>query len=273
VRERQERRFYARLAWWYALRMLKRPKSGGRCIHCRERLVEKTKDHVFPSSWYPDSTSRKVQRWTVPSCKRCNGEFGEMERELFVRLAICIDPRKVEATGISIRAIRSLGVGTMGLSQKERRHREALAQKVLGDVKAYSGDNQASVLPGMGPHPEFPLGQYVYMPLPGQMLHAVAKKIVRGSEYWLANGRIIEPPYEIEVFFPRQVPQELLQALENFGPVQLGPGFRVRRAGAIDDSGVGMYQIVVWASLTIYAVILPPEGPSGASIPLALRCT
>jgi hypothetical protein len=32
-------------------------------------------------------------------------------------------------------------------------------------------------------------------------IHVVVKKIVRGCEYWLAGGRIVEPPYEIEVFF------------------------------------------------------------------------
>jgi hypothetical protein len=35
----------------------------------------------------------------------------------------------------------------------------------------------------------------------------------------------------------------------------------VRRANAADDSGIVMYEIIVWESLTFYAVILPPETP------------
>ena len=58
---------------------IKRPKSDGRCIHCRETLVETTRDHVFPSSWYPETTPDEVQRWTAPSCERCNGHYGRME--------------------------------------------------------------------------------------------------------------------------------------------------------------------------------------------------
>ena len=28
--------------------IIRRPKSDGRCIHCRKPLTEVTKDHVFP---------------------------------------------------------------------------------------------------------------------------------------------------------------------------------------------------------------------------------
>ena len=52
-------------------------------------LTEATKDHVFPSSWYPDTTADDVQRWTA-----CNGHFGELEKKLLVFLAYCINPTK-----------------------------------------------------------------------------------------------------------------------------------------------------------------------------------
>ena len=64
--------------------IIRRPKGDGRCIHCRETLVEATKDHVFPSSWYPDTTPDEVQRWTAPSCQRCNVESGRLEEDLLV---------------------------------------------------------------------------------------------------------------------------------------------------------------------------------------------
>jgi|HubBroStandDraft_4_1064222.scaffolds.fasta_scaffold02650_4 hypothetical protein len=238
--------------------MVNRPKSDGRCIHCRERLIKATKDHVFPDSWYPMSTPSEVQRWTAPSCGRCNHDFGEMEKELFVRLAFCVDPQNVGASGLSKKAIRSFGIGASGLSEKERRHRVALRDKIRDEVRPYSSDDQAHVLPGMGPHPEVPAKLQFQIPIPANMLYLVSKKVVRGCEYWLANGRIIEPPYEIDVAFARELPQDVLQSFAPFGPVYLGPGFRIRRAGAIDDPGVAMYEIVVWASWTICAGVLPP---------------
>ena len=105
--------------------MAKRPKGDGRCIHCRTPLTNPTKDHVFPSSWYPDSTPANVQRWTAPSCKPCNKKFGVMEEDLLIRLSLCVDPRKQAALGVSKNALRAFGIGVSGLSEKERRIREA----------------------------------------------------------------------------------------------------------------------------------------------------
>lgn len=48
-----------------------------------------------------------------------------------------------------------------------------------------------------------------------------------------------------------------------FGPVYLGPGFRVRRAGAYDEPIAALYEIVIWDSLKFYAVIVPPEATRG----------
>jgi hypothetical protein len=76
----------------------------------------------------------------------------------------------------------------------------------------------------------------------------LANKILRGCEYWLANGRIIEPPYEIRVFLPKEMPQDVLRSLLSD---YLGPGCRIRRAGAVDDPCVAMYEIVIWDSWTI----------------------
>jgi hypothetical protein len=241
--------------------MLKRPKGDGRCIHCRVHMAKRTKDHVFPDSWYPTSTPSKIQRWTVPSCERCNHDFGEMEKELFVRLALCVDPRKIGATGLSTRAVRSFGVDVAGISAEERRHREALRDRIRGGIKPYSSAAQPHILPGLDSHPGFPVDQLHQIEIPAELLYAVAKKIVRGCEYWLANGRIIEPPYEIEVFFPREMPQDVHRALGAPGTDYLGPGCRIRRAGAVDDPGVAMYEILIWESLSISFVILPPEAP------------
>jgi hypothetical protein len=79
---------------------IRRPKSDGRCIHCREPLAKPTKDHVFPSSWYPDTTPKDVERWTAPSCGRCNEELGRLEKDLLLFFACCMDPTKPATKGL-----------------------------------------------------------------------------------------------------------------------------------------------------------------------------
>ena len=67
-------------------------------------------------SWYPETAQQRSQRWTVPSCGTCNNKLGAMEKEVFNRLALCVDPRKAEAAGLSAKAIRSMGIGVEGLN-------------------------------------------------------------------------------------------------------------------------------------------------------------
>jgi len=238
--------------------MLKRPKSDGRCIHCRTPLTKPTKDHVFPSSWYPDSTPRNVQRWTVPSCERCNRDFGALEEQLLVTLSLCVDPRKQAASGVSKKALRAFGIGVSGLNEKERRIREAKKIKFLRTLKPYDKSVDPFTIPGLGPHRGFSPEQQMQIEIPADAVHSVAKKILRGCEYWLANGRIIDPPYELEVFQPSEPPEELSRHMQ-FGLDYLGPGCRIRRAVPVDEENSAIYEIVIWDSWKLFFSILPPE--------------
>src|SRR6266478_2639091 len=244
--------------------MPKRPKSDGRCVHCRRALAKRTKDHAFPDSWYPASTPTKVQRWTVPSCPKCNHDFGEMENEVFVPLALCVDPRKIAAAGMSQKALRALGIGAnRKLDEKEKQKRRAVMAKVFRDAKPYSPEVQPHVLPGLGPHPDAPAEQQLQILVSGDKLKQVLAKVVRACEYWLGNGRIIEPPYELEIIFTHDdnVPR-VARIFGGLGRVYLGPGFRVQRASANDEPWAVLYKIVIWDSLTFYGSILPVEEPA-----------
>jgi hypothetical protein len=247
--------------------MLKRPKSDGRCIHCREKMVKETADHVFPSAWYPDSTPATVQRWTAPSCQKCNGDSGEKEKQLLVRLALCVNPQKPEVQGLAKRALASLGIGVTGLSEKETQIRKALRDEVFKGAKLYTGENKEHVIPGLEVHPEAPPGQQLELEIPADILTDVTKKIVRGCEWWLGTGRIIEPPYEIEVLMvpAQELPPSVAQLIALFGQAHLGPGFQVRRGAAHDDLGAVLYEIVVWDTMRFYCAILPPENGDAAT--------
>jgi len=232
-----------------------------RCVHCKKPLIKKTKDHVFPKSWYPKNTPAHVQRWTVPSCADCNGEFGAKEKELFIRLALCVDPRRAEASGLSRCALKSLGVQVSGISTEERKHRAALKVKILKDTFPYRPG--IDILPGLGPHPGFSQDHQVAIAIPEKLLKEVAKKIIRGCEYVLGEKRLIEEPYSLQIYFAHEANiADIRELFERFtGPVYLGPGFEVRRAAAHDEPGTVLYKIVVWGSWVIYASIMDLTKP------------
>ena len=213
---------------------------------------------MFPASWYPDSTPPNIQRWTVPSCTKCNHKFGAMEEMLFVRFAMCVDPRKQAASGVWNKARRTLGIGVTGLSESEKRIRKALKDEILGNAKLYDRSDEAHMIPGLGPHAEFPNAPQIQIEIPAAAVHEVAKKIVRGCEFWLADGRIIEPPYELEVHMVREPPEELLRHLQA-GPDYLGPGCQIRRAVPVDEPMSAIYEILVWDTWKLFFSILPPE--------------
>jgi hypothetical protein len=176
-----------------------------------------------------------------------------------VFLACCINPTKPAAQGLYERVRRTMGIGVEGLSEEEKRHREARRRKLLSEARPYSPEIQPHIIPGLGPHPEAPVSSQMQLTIDAESIHAVVKKIVRGCEYWLAAGRIVEPPYGIEVFFPTETPELVgkLMAAFALGPVYLGPGLRIRRGGAQDDSLSALYELVMWDTMTAYASILP----------------
>jgi hypothetical protein len=184
-----------------------------------------------------------------------------LEKELLVFLACCINPQKPAAKGLYDRVRRTMGIGVEGLTDEEKRHREARRRKLLNEAQPHSPEVLPHIIPGLGPHPEAPVSSQRQLTMEAESIHAVVKKIVRGCEYWLAGGRIVEFPYEIEVFFPTETPELVEELLAGFafGPVHLGPGLRIRRGGAQDDPLTAMYELLLWETITAYASILPPE--------------
>jgi hypothetical protein len=222
-------------------------------------MTAETQDHVFPTSWYPDSTPANVQRWTAPSCRHCNKESGEREQELFIRLALCIDPRKREASGISTKLARTFGKGE-GISEEARKKREVFRDRILSDAQPYSAESTPHLIPGLGPHAGFPVEKLLQISISANLVYEVAKKIVRGCEFWLNNGRIIDPPHELSVFLaPSQEIPDVLALFEQTPTTHLGPGFRIRRAAVADDPLSALYEVVIWDSLKIYYSILPTD--------------
>jgi hypothetical protein len=117
----QSPQIFATLDHWETTVLKENPAL--RCVHCGGLFVDKPNDpmsrsvdHVFPTSWFPDSTAGTVQRWTVPSHRECNTDLGAIEKGVFLRLAMCVDRRKIQASGVAQKALRSLDPTAPGLT-------------------------------------------------------------------------------------------------------------------------------------------------------------
>ena len=232
-----------------------------KCVHCLGEAGN-TKDHVFPKGWYPENTPLNIQRPTVPSCATCNNSLGTMEKELFIRMALCITPDHPEAIGINSKLLRSFGLGIDedSLSPEEIEIRRKLLKKIFSETKPYTPD--IKVFPGLGLHEGFPPELQVTTPVPFNELEKVSKKIVRGLEYIFGGKRYIEEPYEVEVYFPEEKHgiKSLYDLLKKHGmQATYGPGFYVERAVATDKTKSVIYQIKVWNKLTIFGSVMTPD--------------
>jgi hypothetical protein len=66
--------------------------GSGKCVHCFKDVEGRNSDHVFPASWYPDSTPPDLEKRQIPSCIPCNvratKRVGEASRRCAAGIAI-----------------------------------------------------------------------------------------------------------------------------------------------------------------------------------------
>jgi hypothetical protein len=158
----------------------------GRCVHCLKQFDKRNWDHVFPRSWYPDTTPPDLYKWQVPSCKPCNDAYGRLEEDLLVRLSLCIDPDAIESAGIVARGLRAIDP-SLARGQQDYRMRKAKKEKLAREML------QGNAIPGDGIYPN--LGErwsrsreeQVALPVPAESIRRLTEKIARGI-YFLEDG-------------------------------------------------------------------------------------
>lgn len=221
----------------------------GRCVYCLRYSDDLTSDHAPPKSWYADTTPIGIEKWQVPACRKCNSDYGKIERRLLVRLGLCIDPTDPRSQGVADRAVRSVDP-SVAKGQADRTHRAALREKVRREIRPAEF---AHVLPGFQ-GPGGPLGQLA-LPIRRDDLGSLAEKLVRAITY-VASGAYIDSDYQIEVFFLDAVKAEPINELiSRCGEeLQRGP-MRVRRAVVPQDASTALVSIEVWGRLTMHAVV------------------
>jgi len=209
-----------------------------KCVFCNN--AANTKDHVFPRAWYTDNTPKNIQRWTVPCCSLCNTKFGKLEQNLLVKLASCIDPNKVEMSGITKKLIETI---------KKRPH---FLKVLLGKARPYT--NKLKAFPGLGPHIGYSLDSQICIPVPTELI-IVLEKIFRGAEYKLTS-QYIEDPYKLKIYHIYEEDPFIIDLFHKWGKsVSLGPGFKIERASPPNLVRPAIYKATIWGTFISYASI------------------
>jgi hypothetical protein len=231
--------------------MAKKPQKG-RCVHCLKEGVERNWDHVFPQSWYPDSTPADLEKWQIPSCVSCNDRYGKLERDLIGRLGLALDASNPASAGLAEKALRAINPDA-AKSEGDAAARDARAKKILREM--YKGEELKgkNVMPGLEERWDRPLEEQLGISIPEQSLPAMTEKIVRGIAF-REHQAFIEADQKIESFLVKdedvKVAKEILdRAGQEF---KREPGLLVRRA----RFGAGaLYEITFWNQFKTYATV------------------
>lgn len=234
--------------------MANRPDPG-LCIHCLQRSDEMTWDHVFPVSWYPDTTPADLEKWKVPACRKCNEEYGRLERDLLVRLGLCVPPETAGAAGIVDKVLRTLDPGA-ARNDKDKRARAADRARVIRELIPFNKPPTEGVLPGLGVQPGVVYPEFAGVLIPSGSLERLGEKVVRGLTY-IHHAKLLGTEYRIRVYVVNdEKVAKLRELLRTRGRLfERGPGIAVYRAEWESDQLTALYRIEVWGQVPLHAAV------------------
>lgn len=235
--------------------MAKKKLGPGRCVHCLKEVEERNYDHVFPESWYPDSTLPDIEKWQIPSCVPCNSDYGKLEQDFLVKIGLCLDPDHHASAGIVQKALRSVKPSA-ARNLRDARHRLGRGRRIL--AQSLQGDQipDHGTFPGLGDRwAEIP-GERTAILIPKHAFERITEKIVRGI-YYIEDGIFIERSYNIGFFvLSEEGPTPWKDALDRWGTVySREPGIFVRRAVEVEDGISSLFEITFWKQFKTYASV------------------
>jgi hypothetical protein len=234
--------------------MAKRPAIG-KCVHCLSDSVSRTWDHVFPRAWYPDTTPPDLYKWQIPSCHKCNRDYGKLEEDLLFHLALCVDPKANETSGIVEKALRSMKP-EFAKNDRDKTARAARLNRLKKELLNGPEIPRAAVYPGLGERWGRSSSEGIGIRVSAESIRRLTEKIVRGI-YYIEDEKFIEPPFLIEFFaLTDEGAEPVKEILDPFGTLYARePGIVVRRAVAEDAPMNGFFEIKVWEQFNMYASV------------------
>lgn len=225
--------------------------------------MERNWDHVFPQSWYPDTTAADMEKWQIPSCVACNDRYGKLERDLIGRLGLALDADNTASAGLADKALRAINPEA-AKNEGDAAARHARAKKILREM--YKGEELKgrNVVPALGERWDRPLEEQLGISIPEESLPAMTEKIVRGITF-REDGAFIEPDQKIQFFLVKDEDvKDVKKMLDRAGKeFKREPGLVIRRARS---EGGDLYEITFWNQFKTYATVSKPK-PSFALSP------
>lgn len=207
-----------------------------------------TSDHVFPKSWYPDSTPPNLEKWQIPSCRKCNEDYGRLEEDLLYRMALCLDDKSWASLGLGAKVVNALNPAR-GRNERDTKRRAGRAMKLMRELHVPKGDRPivcATNSPG---------AEAISIRLTD--LERVGVKIMRGLVY-MHLGAVIGP--ECDVFcsaMPRPEPSFDAIACAHGTIHEAGPGIQVAWAKTAQNPLYGMFLIVLFGRYSLRGFVVP----------------
>jgi len=227
----------------------------GKCVHCLKYCEHPTRDHVFPQSWYPDTTPLNLEKWKIPSCDDCNTEYSKTESDLLMRCGICMNPQSPDTRGIPDKAMRAI-TPENGKDKGDMDCRFKARLKILQSIVPNEMIDYRAVLPYKIPSTamEDPTGLLV----PEKALKRMGEKFIRGITF-VIDGLYIEQDHQIDVYFPHELDASwIIPVLRQHGKMyDRGPGISILRAAAPDDPQNGLYYMEIWNTFCMYGFVEP----------------
>lgn len=237
-----------------------RKPGPGKCVHCLKDVPKRNWDHVFPVSWYPDSTPQNLEKWKIPSCKQCNDEYGTMEKQFGQILSLCIDPDKPESIGVYNRFRRGLDP-KFAKNEKDRKARERERVRIIHGFMYGDEIPDQGTYPGLGERWGRKKEDQIALKVPKNFIDRLAIKIVKGIAY-IEEGVFIGDEYVMEPIAVEATGASMFyEAISRHGhSLSRGPGIRVERAVVQEDRISSICKITIWGELNIYVSVLPKLG-------------
>jgi hypothetical protein len=237
--------------------MSRKPPPDGRCVHCLRDGVRRNWDHLFPRSWYPDSTPPNLAKWIIPTCHKCNTEYGGLENELLTLLGMCVDPNAAASSGIAARVLRGLDPECAS-NEKDKMARLRKRERFLKGLIHGDDIPDSGIYPGLGERWGRPKGSGLAIKIPERSFRLLAEKIVRGITF-IESGQFIEPSHRIDFYALNDTAAgEVKELLSQHGKEYArGAGIKIVRAVLPEDGVSTIMSIDVWESIIMYVSVVP----------------
>lgn len=237
-----------------------KPPQPQQCVHCLNFTERLNWDHVFPLSWYPDTTERNEEKWKIPSCVACNDAYGKIEKDFLLRAGLCLNHDDPACRGIRERVMRSLDPNR-AKNKKDRNARMAKRKEILSELLEGGAIPQEAAYPGLGERWNRIVDYQVAIPIPADHFQRMTEKIVRGL-FFIEEGKLIEPPYVVEQFaLHDDAALPVRDLLRKYGHTYARPpGLTIRRAVVAEDGVSSIVEILFWRQFSSFASVVISAG-------------